>query len=108
MLFMVLVGGLGSFAGPIIGALALFALQEVFGDFGAWYLAGIGVVAILFALYAPQGVAGLIGTASGPIPCRCAKSSSQAASPAGRPGAPAKPHSRTRCSACPRTPAVRS
>jgi branched-chain amino acid transport system permease protein len=61
MLFMVLVGGLGSYLGPVIGAVLLFALQEIFGDFGAWYLAGIGVVAILFALYAPRGIMGLIG-----------------------------------------------
>ncbi len=60
MLFMVLVGGLGSYLGPIIGAVLLFALQEVFGDFGAWYLAGVGIVAILFALYAPRGIMGLI------------------------------------------------
>ncbi|WP_298493260.1 branched-chain amino acid ABC transporter permease [uncultured Maritimibacter sp.] len=60
MLFMVLVGGLGSFTGPVIGALLLFAIQEVFGDYGSWYLAGLGVVAILFALYAPGGVVGLI------------------------------------------------
>ncbi len=60
MLFMVLVGGLGSYLGPIIGAVLLFALQEIFGDFGAWYLAGVGVVAIVFALYAPRGIMGLI------------------------------------------------
>ncbi|MTJ04219.1 MAG: branched-chain amino acid ABC transporter permease [Sediminimonas qiaohouensis] len=60
MLFMVLVGGLGSYLGPVLGALLFFALQEVFGDFGAWYLAGIGVVAILFALFAPRGIMGLI------------------------------------------------
>jgi branched-chain amino acid transport system permease protein len=60
MLFMVLVGGLGSFLGPVLGALLLFALQEIFGDFGAWYLAGIGCVAMLFALYAPREIMGLI------------------------------------------------
>ncbi|MCZ8334307.1 MAG: branched-chain amino acid ABC transporter permease [Rhodobacteraceae bacterium] len=59
MLFMVLVGGFGSFTGPILGAVLFFALQEVFGDFGAWYLAGLGVVAILFALYLPRGLVGL-------------------------------------------------
>mgnify|MGYP000449930405 CR=1 FL=1 len=47
MLFMLLVGGLGTYLGPVFGALLLFALQEIFGDFGAWYLAGIGIVAIL-------------------------------------------------------------
>jgi branched-chain amino acid transport system permease protein len=59
MLFMVLVGGLGSFIGPILGAILFFALQEIFGDFGAWYLAGIGLVAIGFALYVPRGLVGL-------------------------------------------------
>jgi branched-chain amino acid transport system permease protein len=59
MLFMVLVGGIGTFIGPILGALLFFALQEIFGDFGAWYLAGVGIVAILFALYLPNGIVGL-------------------------------------------------
>ncbi|WCN10842.1 branched-chain amino acid ABC transporter permease [Marinomonas mediterranea] len=58
MLFMVLVGGLGTFEGPIIGAILFFILQEVFGDFGAWYLAGLGAVAVLFALYLPKGIWG--------------------------------------------------
>jgi branched-chain amino acid transport system permease protein len=59
MLFMVLVGGIGTFIGPILGAVLFFALQEIFGDFGAWYLAGVGIVAILFALYLPNGIVGL-------------------------------------------------
>lgn len=58
MLFMVLVGGIGTFTGPILGAVLFFALQEIFGDFGAWYLAGVGGVAILFALYLPRGIIG--------------------------------------------------
>ena len=60
MLFMVLVGGLGSYLGPILGAALYVGLQELFGDFGAWYLAGLGLVAILFALYLPRGIVGLI------------------------------------------------
>lgn len=68
MLFMVLVGGLGSFLGPVLGAILLFALQEIFGDLGAWYLAGIGIVAILFALYAPRGIMGLIADRTGVEP----------------------------------------
>jgi branched-chain amino acid transport system permease protein len=60
MLFMVLVGGLRSFEGPIVGALLLFALQEWLGDLGAWYLAGLGAVAIGFALWLPQGLWGVL------------------------------------------------
>ena len=60
MLFMVLVGGLGTYLGPVVGALIFFGLQEIFGDFGAWYLAGVGVIAMLFALYLPGGIMGLL------------------------------------------------
>lgn len=59
MLFMVLVGGLRSLAGPVVGALLLFTLQETLGDFGAWYLAGVGALAALCALFMPQGLVGL-------------------------------------------------
>lgn len=60
MLFMALVGGLRTFEGPIIGAVIFFLLQEIFGDFGVWYLAGLGVVAVAFALVLPDGIAGAI------------------------------------------------
>lgn len=58
MLFMVLVGGLRTFEGPIIGAVIFFLLQEVFGNLGVWYLAGLGLVAVAFALYLPDGLWG--------------------------------------------------
>ena len=35
MIFMVLVGGLGSFEGPILGALVFFVAQNQFADLGA-------------------------------------------------------------------------
>ena len=44
---------------PPTRAILFFALQEIFGDFGAWYLAGVGIVAILFALYLPNGIVGM-------------------------------------------------
>jgi branched-chain amino acid transport system permease protein len=58
MLFMVLVGGLKTFEGPILGAIIFFLLQEVFGDLGVWYLTGLGVIAVVFALYLPNGLWG--------------------------------------------------
>lgn len=59
MLFMALVGGLRSQWGPLLGALLLFLLQESLGHLGAWYLAGLGVVAAVFALWLPRGLAGV-------------------------------------------------
>ncbi len=61
MIFMVLVGGIGTFEGPIIGALLFFAIQYEFADQGAWYLIGLGLVAVAFALFLPRGVWGLAG-----------------------------------------------
>jgi len=56
MIFMVLVGGLGSFEGPIVGAMVFFAIQYEFADRGAWYLIGLGVTAVAFALFLPRGL----------------------------------------------------
>src|SRR5581483_7495282 len=41
MIFMVLVGGLGTFEGPIVGAIVLFVIQNEFGNNGVWYLDGL-------------------------------------------------------------------
>ncbi len=60
MLFMALVGGLGTFEGPIIGAIVFFVVQDQFGDQGVWYLVGLGATAILFALLLPRGIWGTI------------------------------------------------
>ncbi|GIE98578.1 branched-chain amino acid ABC transporter permease [Paractinoplanes rishiriensis] len=56
MLFMVLVGGIGTYEGPILGAVLFFLLQDWFAQFGAWYLIGLGAVAIAFALFLPRGL----------------------------------------------------
>jgi branched-chain amino acid transport system permease protein len=60
MIFMVLVGGLGTFEGPIIGAIVFFLIQDRFGDQGVWYLVGLGGAAIFFALFLARGVWGTV------------------------------------------------
>ena len=42
MILMALVGGLGTFEGPILGALFFFLVQNEFGENGVWYMAGSG------------------------------------------------------------------
>jgi branched-chain amino acid transport system permease protein len=59
MLFMVVIGGLGTMEGPIIGAVIFFAVQEKFAADGVWYLVAIGAVAIVVVLAAPGGLWGL-------------------------------------------------
>jgi branched-chain amino acid transport system permease protein len=59
MLFMVLVGGMGTIEGPIIGALILFALQQTLSGEGAWYLVLVGGLAVVATLVLPRGIWGL-------------------------------------------------
>ena len=60
MIFMVLVGGLGTFEGPILGAILLFAIQATFTQGGPWYLVGLGATAAFFALALPRGLWGTV------------------------------------------------
>jgi branched-chain amino acid transport system permease protein len=60
MIFMALVGGLGTFEGPIIGAVVFFVLESAFGASGVWYLVGLGATAVVFALYLPRGLWGAL------------------------------------------------
>ena len=60
MIFMVLVGGLGTFEGPIIGAVLLFLIQNEYSNSGVWYLVGLGATAMAFALFLPRGIWGTI------------------------------------------------
>ncbi|MBR0896746.1 branched-chain amino acid ABC transporter permease [Bradyrhizobium tropiciagri] len=60
MIFMVLVGGIATFEGTILGALIFFLVELVFGPFGVWYLIGLGASAILFSLVFPRGVWGSV------------------------------------------------
>jgi branched-chain amino acid transport system permease protein len=60
MLFMVLVGGMGTIEGPILGALVLFGLQEELSSYGAWYLVIVGGLAVAATLVASRGLWGLV------------------------------------------------
>jgi len=60
MIFMVLVGGIGTFEGAILGALIFFVIETWFGSLGVWYLIGLGLVALIFSLFLPRGLWGAI------------------------------------------------
>ena len=59
IIFMVVIGGVGSLEGPIIGAVLFFALREYLAGFGAWYLILLGLLSILIMLTEPRGLWGL-------------------------------------------------
>ena len=60
VIFIVVIGGIGTLEGPIIGTLIFFALRETLADFGTVYLMVLGLVAILVMLRAPKGIWGLV------------------------------------------------
>jgi len=60
MVFMVLVGGIGTFEGAIFGAVLFFLIEMWFGGTGVWYLIGLGAVAVLFSLLLPRGLWGAV------------------------------------------------
>jgi len=55
---MVLVGGIGTYEGPILGAVLFFTIEALFGATGVTYLIGLGATAMLFALLLPRGIWG--------------------------------------------------
>jgi len=60
MIFMVVIGGVGTLEGPILGAVLFFLLREWLTQFGAIYLVVLGVVAIAVTLFVPQGLWGVV------------------------------------------------
>jgi branched-chain amino acid transport system permease protein len=62
ILCMVVLGGMGSIPGIILGAFLLITLPEVFRDFADYRMLGFGVALVLMMIFRPQG---LLGTAKG-------------------------------------------
>ncbi|MEM7302597.1 MAG: branched-chain amino acid ABC transporter permease [Pseudomonadota bacterium] len=60
VIFIVVIGGIGTIEGPIIGTLLFFVLRETLADLGTIYLLVLGFIAIVIMLKAPKGIWGLI------------------------------------------------
>lgn len=60
VIFMVVIGGIGTLEGPIIGMLIYFAMRELLADYGSWYLIVLGLLAVVVMLTAREGVWGLV------------------------------------------------
>lgn len=60
MIFIVVIGGIGTVEGPIIGAIVFFIIREYLSAFGEWSFILLGIVAIGLMLFAPQGIWGLL------------------------------------------------
>ena len=63
VIFIVVIGGIGTMEGPIIGVAIFYLLQYYLAALGSWYLILLGALAILLMLFAPSGVWGVISRA---------------------------------------------
>ncbi len=62
MIFISLIGGLGSIEGPIVGTAIFFAIQQSLAQLGAWYLVLLGLLAVVVAMFLPRGVWGFVSS----------------------------------------------
>ncbi|HEX9096626.1 MAG TPA: branched-chain amino acid ABC transporter permease [Candidatus Dormibacteraeota bacterium] len=62
MIFISLIGGLGTIEGPILGTAIYFAIQQTLAQVGAWYLILLGLLAVVIAMYLPRGLWGAISS----------------------------------------------
>jgi branched-chain amino acid transport system permease protein len=60
VIFMVVIGGIGTIEGPFIGMLIYIVLRELLADYGTYYLILLGVIAIVVMLKAPSGIWGWV------------------------------------------------
>lgn len=65
MLFIVIIGGIGTIEGPMIGTAVYFALRALFGEAGNWYLILMGAVAVAAMVAAPKGIWGTVSARIG-------------------------------------------
>ena len=60
VIFMVVIGGIGTLEGPFIGMLVFIILRELLADYGSYYLILTGIIAIAVMLKAPSGIWGWV------------------------------------------------
>jgi branched-chain amino acid transport system permease protein len=60
VLLMTYIGGIGSFAGPILGAIVFTFLQSMLSDYTGMWLLYIGILFLATVLFAPMGLAGVL------------------------------------------------
>jgi branched-chain amino acid transport system permease protein len=60
VLLMTYIGGIGSFAGPIVGAVVFTFLQSMLSDYTGIWLLYLGILFLATVLFVPTGLAGLL------------------------------------------------
>jgi branched-chain amino acid transport system permease protein len=65
LLVMALLGGMGSLAGPVVGATALLFLEELLSAFTEYWALFLGPILVLVVLFARNGLLGLLSPRGG-------------------------------------------
>jgi branched-chain amino acid transport system permease protein len=60
MAFAVIIGGIGTIEGPILGTIVYLVLQQTLQHYNVWYLIVLGIVAIAIAIFARRGLWGTV------------------------------------------------
>jgi branched-chain amino acid transport system permease protein len=60
VIFNVVIGGVGSLEGPILGTVLFFVLRQYLSDLGTWHLIILGSLSITVMLIEPRGLWGLL------------------------------------------------
>src|SRR5690606_23286088 len=65
IIFIVVIGGIGTIEGPILGAVIFVVLQSTLSSYGPWYLIILGALGIAVMLFAPRGLWGTFSARTG-------------------------------------------
>src|SRR3989442_8525164 len=60
VLLMTYIGGIGSFVGPVIGAVVFTFLQSMLSDYTGMWLLYLGILFLATVLFVPMGLAGVL------------------------------------------------
>lgn len=60
IIFIVVIGGIGSFEGPIIGTIVFFLVKEYLAEIGVWHFILLGAISIGVILVEPRGLWGML------------------------------------------------
>ncbi len=60
LIFITVIGGIGTIEGPIIGTLIYFVLREWTSQYGEWYFIILGLLAIVVTIWSPRGIYGYV------------------------------------------------
>lgn len=65
VIFITVIGGIGTLPGPIVGVIVFYVLQRMLADYGTAYLIVLGLIGIAVMLFARRGLWGLFADKTG-------------------------------------------